>query len=367
MYLQNLQLYNFKNYEEANLVFTSRINVLVGKNGSGKTNVLDAIYYLSFTKSAFTTSDLQCIRHGQGNFLVKGKYRMGEALAEVASAMQTGTKKIFRENQQDYSKLSEHIGKYPVVLIAPDDVDLVKEGGEARRKFFDSIISQLDTTYLESLIQYNHILKQRNSLLRMFQEKGKVDELALDSYDHMLVNFGEYLYKRRSEFIIEFNPVFHRYFQFIVQEAESTSIQYNSTLWDRGFLVGLQESRQKDIFLQRTSFGIHRDDYQFSLGEGDLKRLGSQGQQKSFVIALKLAQYEIMENYKGFKPILLLDDIFDKLDDYRISRLLELIKSNLGQLFITDARPDRTNKLLEQVSLKASVYRIEDGLISPYE
>jgi DNA replication and repair protein RecF len=364
MYLRKLQLLNFKNYEEINLDFTASINVLVGRNGSGKTNLLDAIYYLSFTKSAFSSTDLHCIRKGQSYLMVKGQFTRGASATELSSAVQTGAKKVFREDSVDYLKLSDHIGKYPVILVAPDDVDLVKEGSEARRRFFDTLISQLDKKYLDELISYNQVLRQRNSLLKMFQDTGQTDWLAVESYDQLLIRFGNSIFARRQHFVEEFLPVFRKYFHYIVSEGETSDLSYQSALADTDFSTGLMKSRQKDLALQRTSFGIHRDDYYFTLGDGDLKKLGSQGQQKSFVIALKLAQFEILEKYKGFKPILLLDDIFDKLDDHRIAKLLTLIKSHLGQLFITDARPDRTADLLRSVDVSATIFQVERGIIS---
>jgi DNA replication and repair protein RecF len=363
MYLAKLHVLNFKNYEECNLDFSPMVNVFVGKNGSGKTNLLDAIYSLAFTKSAFASSDQQCIRAGQGAFMVKGYFDKAGREHELVSAVQVGTKKVFREDQQDYTRLSDHIGKYPVILLAPDDVDLVRESSEERRKFFDGIIAQLDKRYLEALIQYNQALKQRNSLLRMFQERGSADWVMLESYDHVLIQAGQVIFTRREAFAAEFLPVFQKYYRFIVDAAEVTDLQYVSKLHEMDLASGLQKNRPRDLALQRTSFGVHRDDYQFTLGGGDMKRLGSQGQQKSFVIALKLAQYEVLLQHKGFKPILLLDDIFDKLDDYRIARLLELVKSDLGQLFITDARPDRTAALLKSIDMTARVFTVDRGEI----
>jgi len=366
MRLEKLQLLNFKNYEEVNLNFPYRINVLVGKNGSGKTNLLDAIFYLSFTKSAFSTLDQQCILLGRNFFVVKGEFSQGEHRTEISSSVQMGAKKVFREGLYDYQKLAEHIGKYPVILIAPDDVDLIKEGGESRRKFFDSIISQLDAKYLENLLAYNHILKQRNGYLKMASESGAVDWVAIESYDHALVKYGVQIFEKRREFIREFIPFFRKYYQFIVDEQEEADVEYSSELKEKDFYAGLFSARQRDLGMQRTTCGIHRDDFQFGLKGGELKRFGSQGQQKSFVIALKLAQFEMVEKSKGMKPILLLDDIFDKLDDLRISKLLSLIKTDLGQLFITDARPDRTKGLLDQIHVEAFVFKIEDGKVREY-
>ncbi len=364
MRLENLHLLNFKNYEEVNLSFPSRINILVGKNGSGKTNLLDAIFYLSFTKSAFSQSDLQLVRHEQPFFLVKGEFQLDGTGHTISSSLQVGAKKIFREDTVDYQKVSDHIGKYPVIFMAPDDVDLIREGGELRRKFFDAIISQLDHTYLEALMRYNHFLKQRNSLLKMFFDRGAVDWLAIESYDQELASSGIYIYEKRRQFTEEFVPAFQENYQFIVQQNESTGLKYDSELHHKNFLEGFQESRNKDLVLQRTSFGIHRDDFVFTIAGRDIKRLGSQGQQKSFAVSLKLAQYEILKKYKGFEPVLLLDDIFDKLDDSRISKLLEIIKSRQAQLFITDARPDRTRKLLDEVAAQSAMFYIENGKVT---
>jgi DNA replication and repair protein RecF len=360
MYLQSIHLVNFKNYAEVKLDFSSKINVLVGKNGSGKTNLLDAIHYLSLTKSAFS-SDQFSIRNGEQFFMIRGAFQREKNIEELTCSIQTGSKKVFREGVNEYNKLSEHIGKYPVVLIAPDDTELVKEGSEERRKFFDSLMSQLDKTFLEALIQYSYALKQRNSLLKIFAESNSFDAIALESYDRVLIQSGALIHKKRKEFVQEFLPVFRRFYTFIVADEEA-NLEYKSELQRTDYAQGLMVSRQRDLFLQRTSFGIHRDDYGFTLGEGDLKRLGSQGQQKSFVIALKLAQFAILKQHKLFKPVLLLDDIFDKLDDFRIARLLDLIRNDeLGQLFITDARPDRTAALLKQINISAAIFTVEKG------
>jgi DNA replication and repair protein RecF len=364
MYIQKLQLLNFKNYEEIVLDFTGKVNVLIGRNGSGKTNLLDAIYYLSFTKSAFASSDLHCIRKGENFFMVKASFQKNEAMFEISSAVQSGQKKMFREGVNEYQKLSDHIGKFPVIMIAPDDVDIIKEGSEARRRFFDSAISQLNKQYLNDLIVYSNALKQRNSLLKMFAESGRPDWLAIESYDRLLIKHGSAIFLQRTRFCDEFLPVFRKYFNYLVSDVEVSSLAYESELKDHDFEESLVKSRSRDLVMQRTNFGIHRDDYIFSLGDGDLKRLGSQGQQKSFIIALKLAQFEMLEQYNHFKPILLLDDIFDKLDDQRIIKLLDLIRTDLGQLFITDARPDRTRDLLRAVGVEATMLLVEEGKIS---
>lgn len=363
MYLQKLSILNFKNYLEANLDFAERINVFVGKNGSGKTNILDSIFFLSLTRSAFSSSDGDCIKAGEGYCFIKGIFNRANQHFEIAAALQAGSKKVFRENQLEYDKLSKHIGKYPVVLIAPDDADLVKDGSETRRKFFDSLISQLDGRYLENLILYNNALKQRNALLKLFSETKTFDVVALESYDRLLILSGNFIHQTRLGFLKEYDPYFQKYYSFLVEDSEKTTIHYNSGLTEANFVDGLKANRQKDLALQRTSFGIHRDDFLFGLGSGELKRFGSQGQQKSFIIALKLAQFEIFERNKSFKPLLLLDDIFDKLDDFRIARLLELIKTGFGQIFITDARPGRTAELMQAIGVPARIFQVADGKI----
>ena len=362
MYLEKLVLLNFKNYDELTLEPSPGINVLVGKNGSGKTNILDAIYFLSLTKSAMSASDAHCIRVGEQFFMLKGLYNREGTPVEVGVSFQAG-KKILRENQSDYDRLSDHIGKFPVVLMSPGDTDLVKEGSDLRRKFFDGIICQLDKIYLEKLITYTQALKQRNSLLKIFYERGKIDLLALESYDRILLQAGESIYRTRVKFIAEFEPVYQRYFSFLVVDGESSTLKYISPLHEVEFEQGLKQSRDKDLLLQRTSFGVHRDDFVFMMGTDGLKKLGSQGQQKSFVICLKMAQFDMLRSAKGFNPILLLDDVFDKLDDSRIHRLLKLLGESTGQLFLTDARSDRTIALLDAAGLNASVFEINNGEI----
>ena len=364
MHLRSLRLTNFKNYADVQLELTEKINVFVGTNGSGKTNLLDAIHYLSLTKSAFTPSDNYAIRHGEKFFSIKGEFLIHASANEVFCGVQAGLRKVVRESGTEYTKLSDHIGRFPVILIAPDDTALVKEGSELRRRFFDSIISQLDRGYLEALIEYSHALKQRNSLLKMFAETNTFDSVALDTYDAALQGSGKVIFGKRVEFVQAYRPIFVKYYRLIV-ENEPADLGYSTDLTDTPFEAGLRKNRERDLHLQRTNFGIHRDDYVFTLGSGDLKRLGSQGQQKSFIIGLKLAQFDILKDRKGIKPILLLDDIFDKLDDNRIGKLLAMIQNDFfGQLFITDARPDRTAALLHDINVSASFYIVKDGVIS---
>jgi DNA replication and repair protein RecF len=363
VYLRHLTLFNFKNVEEANLRFDSDIICLLGKNGSGKTTLLDAIYYLSFTKSAINPSDSQNIMQGQSQFIVKSEFENNSKTYEVACAYQAGQKKIIREDGQDCIKFSEHVGKYPVVLISPQDIELIWDGSEMRRKFFDSLISQLDKPYLENLITYTNHLKQRNGLLRIFAESGKTDHDLLASYDQKIIPAGNYIFSKRKQFLIDFLPFFKKHYQFLIEKAnEEVHIQYRSDLDKADFATLLTKNLQRDILLQRTSTGIHRDDFEFLINANELKKFGSQGQQKSFLIALKLAEFQSISEAKQFKPILLLDDIFDKLDDQRIHQLMLLVsQGTFGQLFITDARQGRSQEILKEAKVSAQVFTVENG------
>ena len=362
MRLHLLNLVNYRNYEVLNAEFASKINVLVGANGSGKTNLLDAIYYLSYTRSSRQPLDLLNIRHGEDYFSIQGTFIRGGRESTVRVAFQQGARKVILENGSECTRFSDHIGRYPVVLVAPDDVDIIREGSETRRRFFDGLISQIDHEYLENLIRYNNFLKQRNGLLRMFQS-GNPDWAALESYDHMMAPPAQFIHAKRKRFLDRFMPVFDRYFQYLVEAHEATSVRYLSGLDEMSMEEGCSRNRERDRALQRTTFGIHKDDYQFRLGDADLKKFGSQGQQKTMVVAMRLAQWALIREDKGFSPVLLLDDIFDKLDDHRIGRLLDLVRDEFGQLFITDARPDRTAGLLRNVSDDVSVFTVDHGKI----
>lgn len=360
MTIESLFLLNFKNYTEAEVTFSPQLNVLLGKNGSGKTNLLDAIHFLSFTKGAISSADQHYIRDGEVQTVVRGSFVL-EKKHDVSLGLRAGQKKTFLSDGVEYSKLSEHLGRFPVVLVVPDDADLVKDGSEARRRFFDSLLSQLDKAYLDSLIRYNHCLKQRNSLLKMFSENGRPDWAMVESYDAVLVPLGRQIFQRRIAFMQEFVGPFQEYYHMLV-EHEAVDLRYESALLVKDFGEALVESRSRDLALQRTNVGIHRDDFNFLLGAGDLKRLGSQGQQKSFVLAMKLAQLQILKAHKGFNPILLLDDVFDKLDTSRIERLLKVMPT-FGQIFLTDARADRTPALLGPAGLSAKTFLVENGTV----
>lgn len=362
MILQKLRLYNFKNYGELSLNLGGSAYCLFGRNGSGKTNLLDAIYYLSFTKSA-VTADGFVVKKDENQFLVKGEFLMNGHTADVTCALNNG-KKTIQENGQTYARFSEHIGKYPTVWVAPQDIELIWGGSELRRKFFDSLICQLDRQYLDMLIVYTNQLKQRNGLLKLSQT-GRLDRDLLATYDQRLTESGNYIYQTRKNFLLEFLPTFKAHYRFLSDsELEPVSIQYRSELDTSDFGTILSQNIERDLLLQRTSSGVHRDEFSFLLADVEIKKTGSQGQQKSFLIGLKLAEFEMIAQQKQIKPILLLDDIFDKLDDTRIKKLIELVaRGTFGQLFITDARPDRSQEILGDAGIKAEVFTIESGKI----
>ena len=371
MYLEKLSLTNFKNYEDGRYSFGQQINVIVGPNGSGKTNLLDAVYFLALSKSAFQSQDALSILHDADYFIIDGIFEEhDDRNVQITISLQRGQRKVLMADKKPYERISEHIGRFPVVLIAPNDTDLVREHSEDRRHFFDGVLSQLDPNYLRNYLMYQQVLKQRNSLLKLFSERNQVDNDMLDTYDEPLLDLGQKINDRRKQFIDEFLPGFRAHYAYLSDEREEVSIVYESEVSNPNFADEFRHFRRRDTVLQRTTMGIHKDDYPFLIESrygaalsGDsvpLKKFGSQGQQKTFVIALKLAQFDSLLAAKGIKPILLLDDIFDKLDDRRIGKLIERMDEGaFGQLFITDARPERTRELLKTV--KADVRFFEIG------
>ena len=374
MILESLHLLFFKNYDEANLRFSPRINCFVGDNGSGKTNLLDAVHYLSLTKSAFTTLDAQSIKQGEEFFVVKGRFQQGDTTDSAAAGSETiqvslraGQKKAITHDKQPYDRISDHIGRYPAVLISPYDTDLIRQGSEERRKYFDSLISQLDHAYLELLISYNHILRQRNSLLKLAAERqGGYDRDYLLVLDEQLVPAGQKIVDARQQFLVEFTPIFQRHYQLLADSREFVTLSYKSQLPEADFAKLLRVQERKDLALQRTTVGPHKDDFVFLMDELPVKSYGSQGQQKSYVIALKLAQFEILSLRQQQKPLLLLDDIFDRLDEKRITRLLQLVADHtFGQVFLTDTHLDRTDLALANITDQISRFQVESGSVRP--
>jgi DNA replication and repair protein RecF len=366
MHLLFVKLWNFKNYEEAQLSFSPQINCFVGENGSGKTNLLDAIYYLALTKSAFQKTEQHNILHESSFFIVQGKFEYATAETfEIKCSYGLAEKKNLWCNEVPYERLSEHIGRFPAVLIAPNDTLMIQEGSEERRKFFDGIIAQTNPQYLQHLLTYNHYLLQRNSLLKQFAEKGYLDRDLLALYTEPLVEFGQHIHAERKMFIALFEPLFQKHYEQLTESREKVSLTYESSWQADAPAAIFSENENKDLILQRTSKGVHKDDYLFSIEDFSLKRYGSQGQQKSYIIALKLAQFDAITQTTGRKPLLLLDDIFDKLDDRRIVKLLEMMADGVfGQIFITDARSERSRQLLANFSADVRFFEIEKGNVN---
>ena len=364
MIFNNLILSNFKNFEKLDVIFDDKINCLVGKNGVGKTNILDALHYLSMTKSAVNSLDSSNIRFGEPAFVIKSEVENNDLLFQVTCAAERGKKKLIMVNRKEHEKLSDHIGLFPVVIISPNDVNLIHEGNEIRRKFFDSAISQQDNVYLHHLVRYMRAVKQRNALLKKFSETMQIEQDLLAPYDHEILTLGKLIHERRSVFMKDFTPHFNESYRSLSCNRETVGIEYESIWQSADPEKTYKDAIKKDLIYQRTTVGIHRDSFHFEIGKHSLKRHGSQGQQKSFLIALKLAQFNEWVEHKQGKPVLLLDDIFDKLDDDRMHEILNMVaKQTFGQLFITDARPERTLNILKENNLAARIIEIENNEI----
>ncbi len=359
MYLQKISLVNFKNIESQSFDFQEKINCFVGDNGVGKTNVLDAIYYLSFTKSYFTAVAVQNIKHGTGFFMIEGDYLLNDRKEKIVCSLKKGQKKVLKRNDKAYGKFSEHIGQFPLVIISPADRDLVTEGSETRRKFIDGVISQQNKTYLQDLIAYNKVLSQRNALLKYFAANRTFDALNLSVYDDQLSEYGSRIYEIRKAFLEQFIPIFNEKYQIISGDKEQVNLNYKSQLHDFNMKDVLQKSLEKDRVIQYTTSGIHKDDLNFEIGDYPIKKFGSQGQQKSYLIALKLAQFEFIKQQSKVTPILLLDDIFDKLDENRVSQIIDLVNNEeFGQIFITDTHSERTENILKQGDKAYQIFKL---------
>jgi len=348
MYLKHLHVSNFKNYEENEFDFHENVNCFVGKNGSGKTNLLDAIHYLSFCKSYFSSQDTYSVRFNCDFFAIYGLFESFEnrTNTKIGCVFKNGRKTI-KANQKEYQRLSDHIGLFPLIMVSPYDNDTINEGSETRRKFFDISISQFDKEYLQQLISYQKILQQRNQLLKQHLSGEKADLSLLQIYNNQLIPLGNYIFEKRKQFVSAILTDFQHYYQTLSGGNETVSIIYQSQLFEQDFEKGLQGNETQDFRSAYTNFGTHKDDFLFLINEMPLKRFGSQGQQKSFSLALKLAQYDYIATRKKVKPILLLDDIFDKLDNFRITQLLNMVgQHHFGQVFITDTDEVRLQAIL---------------------
>ncbi len=361
MILKDLSLVNFKNYKGIELTFNPKINCFVGNNGQGKTNLLDAIYYLSFCKSFLNSIDSQNINYDESFFMIQGTYQRENKSEQIYCGIKKGQKKIFRRNKKDYEKLSDHIGFLPLVAISPSDSTLINDGSELRRKFLDGIISQYDSSYLEALLSYNKALTQRNALLKYFFKQRTFNQDQLDGWDMQLVKYGEIIFEKRKKLISSLLPVFQRYYIQISGGNEVVQLVYQSQLENGDFEGQIKTATGMDRRKLYSTVGIHKDDLLFQISDRPIKKFGSQGQQKSYLIALKLAQLELLKTAVGVDPILLLDDVFDKLDEIRVAHLLELVNSNqFGQIFLSDTHPKRIEQILSQLKLESSVFEVNN-------
>ena len=367
MYLRDLSLLNFKNYESAEISFDEKVNCLVGINGSGKTNLLDAIYYLAFSKSFFNPSDSQNILPNESFFSLQGLFvSEGAKDQKVQCSLKKGHKKVLKCNSKNYERYADHIGQIPLVMVSPIDILLIIEGSELRRKWIDGIISQFDKSFLERLIGYNKALLQRNTQLKQLKSFSGDAMQSLELWNEHLIAKGQYIFEQRSSIMGEISTYFNAYYNEICNGNEKVGIQYSSHLQsDENFEDQLKSSVAKDIRLQYTSMGIHKDDIEFTIDERPVKKFASQGQQKSVLMSLRLAQARLIAEKKGSKPLMLLDDIYDKLDSERMARFLEILKSkNFGQLFITDTNPVHLNSLLASSGMKGKFFKVSKGSIN---
>lgn len=352
MYIRSLSLIHFKNHEDAAFQLVDGVNCIVGRNGSGKTNVLDAVHYLSMCRSYLNPVDRQNIQFNKQFFVIQGEWVKDETDYTLYCGVKTGVKKVFKKNKKEYDKLADHIGQFPVVMISPYDADLISEGSEVRRKWIDGIISQFDRTYLDNLQRYNKVLEQRNALLKQQYENGFFDRESIEIWDVQLVRYGTEIYERRLEFIEAFIPLFQRYYTLISGGVEEVSMEYQSALREGSFESLLRDALPKDSRVQYTTVGIHKDDMLFKIGGHPIKRFGSQGQQKSYLIAMRLAQFDWLKQHLGIVPVLLLDDIFDKLDNERVAHLMSLVSQHtFGQVLVTDTDEIRVSGIFQAIGV----------------
>lgn len=350
--IKNIALVQFKNYNKSFFSFEERIVCIYGKNGIGKTNLLDAIYYLCFTKSYFSKSDQLNVSHGYSGFRLEGQFLLNDEEKKVICILRETGKKEITLNDEPYEKFSLHIGKFPCVIITPDDSQIITEGSEERRRFIDALLSQIDAAYLQNLIEYNKILQQRNSFLKSIGERKTVEKSLLDVYDEQLIRPGNYIFEKRRDFLDEVLPLVKLHYARIAGSDEQIELIYDSLLLQESFAQILQRTREKDLVLQRSNAGIHKDDIEIKLKSQQFKNLASQGQRKSLLFALKLAEFETLKKAKGFDPILLLDDVFEKLDAERMHNLLDWVcVQNTGQIFITDTHEARISDHLQKLGI----------------
>ena len=359
MFIKNLKLFNFKNHSEKSFDFSPEINCFVGNNGAGKTNILDALHYLSMAKSFLGNLDAQNILHDSDFFAIEAEIQGEEKNDIIKVQLPKEGKKIIKKNDKTYERIADHIGFLPSVMISPYDSNLISDGSESRRKFLDAMISQTDSDYLFALIQYQKTLQQRNALLKYFAKNRTFDLDSLEIYNEPLTKFGTQIFEKRQRFVASILPTIQHFYEIISKGNEKVTVIYESNLNEQNFEEILSENLEKDRVLTYTSRGIHKDDLLFEMNGNLIKKFGSQGQQKSFLIALKLAQIKRIKDITNKNPILLLDDIFDKLDDNRVSQLIELVnQQNFGQIFITDTHRERTESVVKRINEESKIFEI---------
>ena len=360
MNLKNIHLLNFKSHNNSKWEFINNVNCFVGDNGVGKTNVLDAIHYLSLTKSYFNSSDVDNIKFNSDYFTIKGTFKKDDILSNIVCNVKQGSNKTLTNNNKRYKRLSDHIGRFPVIFMSPTDINLINQGSDIRRRYVDKGVSQFNDSYLKNIIYYNKLLKQRNAFLKNYKRTNTLDKVSLEAINESIVYKNKAIHKERKEYINNLIPIFQKHYSNISRNTEEVDIQYKSHVNHGNFLQLLNNNLVKDKETGFTNIGIHKDDLVFNLNGHPIKKHGSQGQQKSFLIALKLSQFEFIKKHKNLQPIILLDDIFDKLDNHRINHLISFIKKRVfNQVFITDTNKERSEKILERIDAKYSIFNIK--------
>jgi len=366
MHIDEITILNYKNIVDATISFSPKLNCFIGKNGAGKTNLLDAIYYLSFCKSFFSHGDQLNIKHDEHFFMLNGSYSRLESVENITCGLQRGQKKQFKRNAKLYKRLQEHIGLLPLVMISPSDVELILGGSDERRKFMDGVISQYNPEYLDKLLKYNRALVQRNNLLKQFATERYFDEELLSIWDNQLIEYGAGIHAQRTEFVKKLIPIFQHYYDFIAQGSEKVDLLHHSGLYEKSFEELLKEAMPKDRIVQHTTVGIHKDDLVLKLGEHPIKKLGSQGQKKTYLVALKLAQFDFIKEISGLNPILLLDDVFDKLDQNRVKQIVAAVAGEqFGQIFMTDTNRENLDSIVKEMNADFRIFNVDKGNVEP--
>jgi DNA replication and repair protein RecF len=363
LFLKKINITQYKNYASASFAFTEKVTGICGLNGKGKTNLLDAVYYCCFTKSYFSKTDSQNIAFTTDGFRLEADFTKNGQPQTIVCINRSGIKKELLLNNVPYDKMSQHIGQFPAVMIAPDDIELITGGSEERRRFMDTVISQTDADYLQLLIQYNKVLQQRNSALKHFAVEGKNDNALLEVLNEQLIKPGNYIFTRRAAFMQALLPLVQQYCKQIASKDEQVVLEYESQLHHHSFEALLEQNKQKDFILQRTSAGTHKDDISILLNGQSFKNTASQGQRKSLLFAIKLAEFEILKQSKGFSPLLFLDDVYEKLDDERMYQLLNKVCcENDGQVFITDTHEERLRESFSSLKIPFQIINLQNEL-----